>query len=145
MIDGYRYKSLFSFYFLNNKYHIQPNKSSHSYKHKLSSLGPPPPPPPPPPRRWESLSVRPFVHLSIPCCGHSNLVIFYWITSKFHIWIDSIKLLFKFEYKFSLTNDNQDGRHLSGCFCGQSSLIIYYPIASKFHILITFIKLSLRF
>ena len=60
--------------------------------------------------------------------------------------IASIKLLFKFEYKFSLTNDNQDGqqngRRLSICFCGQSTLIIYYPITSKFHIWITFIKLS---
>ena len=40
------------------------------------------------------------------CCGHSNLV----ISSKFHIWIASIKPWFKFEYKFCLTNDNQDGR-----------------------------------
>ena len=43
-----------------------------------------------------------------------------------------MKLLFKFEYKFSLTNNNQDGRQnglcLSFCFCGQSTLIIYYPI-----------------
>ena len=23
----------------------------------------------------------------IPCRGHSNLVIFYWISFKFHIWI----------------------------------------------------------
>ena len=77
----------------------------------------------------------------------SLLVIFYLISSKFHLWIASIKLLFKFEYKLSPINDNQDGRqhgrHLSICFCGQSTLIIYYPIASKFHILITFIKLSL--
>ena len=56
-------------------------------------------------------------------------------------------LVFKFEYKFSPTNDNQDGRQngrgLSVCFCEQSTLIIYYWITSKFHIWITFIKLSL--
>ena len=83
---------------------------------------------------------------SVGCRGHSILVIFYRITSKFHVWIASIKLLFKFEYKYSLTNDNQDGRQnghrLSICFYGQSILIIYYTITSKFHIWITFIKLS---
>ena len=56
---------------------------------------------------------------------------FYQISSKFYEWIASIKLLLKFEYKFSRTNDNQDGRQngrrLSICFCGQSTLIIYYP------------------
>ena len=31
----------------------------------------------------------------------SNLVIFYRISSKFHVWIASIKLLFKIQYKFS--------------------------------------------
>ena len=84
--------------------------------------------------------------ISVGCRGHSNLVIFYRISSKFHVWIASIKLLFNFEYKFSLTKDNQDGRQngrsLSICFCGQSTLIVYYPITSKFHIWITFIKLS---
>ena len=58
------------------------------------------------------------------------------------MWIASIKLLFKFEYKLSPTNDNQDGRQngrrLSICFCGQSTLIIFYPITSKFHISIFF-------
>ena len=50
-----------------------------------------------------------------------------------------------FEYKFSLTKNNQNGRRLSICFCGQSSLIIYDPITptiTSFHIWITFIKLS---
>ena len=60
------------------------------------------------------------------------LIRFIQISSKFHVWIASIKLLFKFEYKFSPTNDNQDGRqnghHLSICFCYQSTLIIHYPI-----------------
>ena len=55
-------------------------------------------------------------------------------------------LVFKFEYKFSQTNDNQDGqqngRRLSICFFGQSTLIIYYLITSKFYTWITFIKLS---
>ena len=55
-------------------------------------------------------------------------------------------LLFKFKYKFSPMNDNQDGRQngrrLSVCTGGQSTLIIYYQITSKFHIWITFTKLS---
>ena len=48
------------------------------------------------------------------CCGHSNLVIFNRISSKFHIWFASIKPWFKFEYEFCPTNDNQDGRQ-NGC------------------------------
>ena len=46
-----------------------------------------------------------------------NSVIFNRIYSKFHIWIASINLWFKFEYGFCLASDNQDGwqngRHLS--------------------------------
>ena len=57
------------------------------------------------------LSVRP----SVRC--HSNSVTFNRISSKFHIWIASINLSFKFEYGFCPTSDNQDGRqngrHLS--------------------------------
>ena len=49
--------------------------------------------------------------------GHSNSVIFNKIFSKFHIWIASINISFKFKYRFCLTSDNQDGRqngrHLS--------------------------------
>ena len=50
------------------------------------------------------------VCLSVHRSGHSNLVIFNQISSKFHIWIASIKLSFKFEYGFCPTNNNQDGR-----------------------------------
>ena len=49
--------------------------------------------------------------------GHSNSVIFNWISSKFHILIAFINLSFKFEYGFSPTAGNKDGqqngRHLS--------------------------------
>ena len=98
--------------------------------------------------------------ISVGCHGHSNLVIFYRISSKFHVWIASIKLLFKFEYKFSqnkmadkmaatykfiMKNDYQDGRQngrrLLICFCGQSTIIIYYQITSKFHIWFIFAPL----
>ena len=48
------------------------------------------------------------VRLSV--CGYSNLVIFNQISSKFHIWIASINLSFRFEYRFCLTSNNQDGR-----------------------------------
>ena len=54
-------------------------------------------------------------HLSVR--GHSNSVISNRISSKFHIWIATTNLSFKFEYGFCLTSDNQDrlqnGRHLS--------------------------------
>ena len=50
------------------------------------------------------------IRLSVRCCGHSNLVIFNMISSKFYIWIVSIKLSTKFKYGFCLTNDIQDGR-----------------------------------
>ena len=42
--------------------------------------------------------------------GHSNSLIFNWISSKFHIWIASINLWFKFEYGFCPTSNIQDGR-----------------------------------
>ena len=45
-------------------------------------------------------SACPSVCLSVRCCGHSNFVIFDRISSKFHIWIASIKFWFKFEYVF---------------------------------------------
>ena len=89
--------------------------------------------------------------VQVPICffmtnDNHNLVIFYQISSKFHVSIVSIKLVLKFEYKFSPTNDNKDGlqngRRLSICFCGQSTLIIYYRVTSKLHIWITFIKVA---
>ena len=40
------------------------------------------------------------VCLSILCGGHSNLVIFNWISSKFHIWIASIKHSLKLELRY---------------------------------------------
>ena len=52
------------------------------------------------------------VRLSVQ--GHSNSVIFNRISSKFHILIASINLLFKFEYRFCLTSGNQDGRQNGG-------------------------------
>ena len=49
--------------------------------------------------------------------GHSNSDIFNRISSKFHLWITSTNLSFKFEYRFCPTSDYQDGRqngrHLS--------------------------------
>ena len=71
--------------------------------------------------------------------GHSNSVIFYWISSKFHIWIASINLSFKFEYGFCPTTDYQDGPkkwppHINiGCR-GHSNSVIFNGIPSKFHI-----------
>ena len=54
------------------------------------------------------------VRLSVVTLTQSFLIQF---TSKFHTWIASINLTFKFEYWFCPTSDNQDGRqngrHLS--------------------------------
>ena len=79
----------------------------------------------------------------------STTSFFYQSFSKFHIWIASIKLSLKFEYKFCPTKVNQDGqrngRHLLVCIYRHSTLVIYYPIAAKFHIYITFISLSQKF
>ena len=47
---------------------------------------------------------------SVRCCGHSNLVIFNWISSKCQIWFASVMPWFKFEYEFRRTIYNQDGR-----------------------------------
>ena len=74
------------------------------------------------------------------CCGHSNSVIFNQISSKFHIWVPSIKLSFKFKYGFCLISDNQDDRqngcHLSVCTCvhccghSESFLIVFLSISN---------------
>ena len=47
-------------------------------------------------------------HLSVYTCGHSNLVIYHPISSKFYIWTTFIKLLFMSEYGFCPMNDYQD-------------------------------------
>ena len=65
---------------------------------------------------WACLSVR----LPVRCRGHSNLVIFNRIFSKFHI---IIKLLFKFEYIFFLSNDKQEGCKMAATI-GFSYLVI---------------------
>ena len=83
---------------------------------------------------WACRSVR----LSVRCCGHSNLVIFNWIFSEFHI---IIKLSFTFEYSFFLSNDKQEG-----CKNGRQdrSLLLshYNRFSSKFYIWIASFKLS---
>ena len=48
-------------------------------------------------------------HLSVCTCGHSTLIIYNLISSKFHVWT-TIKLLFMSEYEFCLMNDNHDCR-----------------------------------
>ena len=67
-----------------------------------------------------------------------QLHFFYQSFSKFHIWVASIKLSFKFEYEFCPTKVNQDGqrngRHLLFCTYRHSTLVIYYRIAAKFYI-----------
>ena len=83
---------------------------------------------------WACLSIR----LSVRCGGHSNLVIFNRIFSKFHI---IIKLSFKFEYSFFLSNDKQ-----AGCKNGRHDRSLYLShynrLSSKSHIWIATIKLS---
>ena len=99
---------------------------------------------------WQSsivfgLSVR----LSIRCCGHSNLVIFILISSKFHIRIASIKLCFKIEYGFFPMNDYQDGRQNGLSVCIHlllwSLLVNFNWISSKLQIWFAYIKPWFKF
>ena len=63
--------------------------------------------------------------------GHSNLVIFNRVFSKFHIWMASIEFSFKFKYKLCLTKDNHDGHCLSVICCrGHSNLVVFNQISS---------------
>ena len=84
--------------------------------------------------------------LSVHCQSHFNLVIFNQIFSKFHVWIASIKLLFKFEYRLCLMNNKQNGRRLSvSAVVVTLTGVIFNQISSKFHICIASIKLSFKF
>ena len=49
-------------------------------------------------------------HLSVCTCGHSNLVIYRLVSSKFHIWTTFMKLWLMSQYGFCPMNDNQDCR-----------------------------------
>ena len=69
------------------------------------------------------LSVRPSARLSVRCRGNSNLIVFNRVSSKLLIWIASVKLSFKFEYGFSPTKDNQDGRQ-NGRRISVSSVVV---------------------
>ena len=68
--------------------------------------------------------------------GHSNSVIFNWISSKFHIWIASINLSFKFEYGFCPTSITKMVDKMAAAYhCrGHSDLVIFYRISFKFQI-----------
>ena len=105
---------------------------------------------------WQSsivfgLSVCLSVPLSIRCCGHSNLVIFILISSKFYIWIASIKLCFKLEYGFFPMNDYQHGRQNGPCLsvCIHpllwSLLVNFNWISSKLQIWFAYIKPWFKF
>ena len=86
------------------------------------------------------------------CCGHSNLVIFNQISSKFHIWFASIKPWFKFEYEFCPTNDNKMADKMATVYqfasircCCHSNFVIFNQISSKFHIWFASIKPWFKF
>ena len=72
-------------------------------------------------------------HQSFCTCGHSNLVIYLLISSKFHLWITFTKLLFMSEYGACLINDTQDClktdipfycRALSGALCRSPTVLV---------------------
>ena len=73
----------------------------------------------------------PSVCLSARCRGHSNVVIFSQISSKFHIWIASIELSFKFEYNLFLSDDKQEGRKMAAT-TDLSNLVIIIRFRSNF-------------
>ena len=63
----------------------------------------------------------PSIRLSVRCRGHSNLVIFNQIFSKFHI---IIKLLFKFEYSFFFCQTINKKAVKKAATTGLSNLVI---------------------
>ena len=96
--------------------------------------------------------VRLSICLYVRCCGHSNLVISNQISSKFHIWIASTKLWFKFEYVFFQRTIIKMADKMAASFqfksircCGHSNLAIFNWISNKFHIWIAAIKLWFKF
>ena len=70
----------------------------------------------------------PSVHLSVRCLGHSNLVIFNRIFSKFHI---IIKLSFKFEYSFFCQTISKKAVKMAAT-TGLSNLVIIIGFLSNF-------------
>ena len=91
---------------------------------------------------------RPSVRLFIRCCGHSNLVIFNWISSKFHVCIASIKLWFKLEYCFFWQMIIKMADKMATPVCIHplfSDLVIFNRISSNFHIWFASIKSWLKF
>ena len=68
-------------------------------------------------------------HLLVCTCGHSNLVIYHSISSKFHIWTSFIKLLFMSEYGFCLMNNNKDCRKMDIPFSLQG--IMRFPVGIR--------------
>ena len=71
------------------------------------------------------------LHLSVCTCGHSNLFMFYTISSNFHIWTTFIKLLFMSECGFCPMNDNQDFRQNG------------YPLCAAGHYVGPFVEVGL--
>ena len=71
------------------------------------------------------------------------------ISCKFHIWIASIKLPFKFQYGFCLMNNDldfrQNGHRLCVRFRGHSNSVIFNLVSFKLNIWIASIKLVLKF
>ena len=93
-------------------------------------------------------------HLSISAVAVTLTVIFNRISSIFHIWSASIYLSFKFEYGFSPTSDNKDGRQngppkwpppINICYRGHFNSAIFNQSSSIFHIWIASIYLSFKF
>ena len=89
---------------------------------------------------------------SIRCCGHSSLVIFNRISSKFHKWFASIKPWLKFDYEFCRTNNTKMVDKMAAAYqfasvhcCGHSNLFIFILISSNFHIWIASITLWFKF
>ena len=90
--------------------------------------------------------------LSVCTCGHSNLVIYHQISSKFHIWTTFIKLLFISEYGFCPMKDNQDCRakvmflftvgHFAWALCRSLTVLVKIVIfcLSTSHLLINTCK-----
>ena len=87
---------------------------------------------------------------SIRCCGHSNLVIFNQISSKFHIWFVSIKPWLNMSFvrqTISKMADKMAATYQLASLrcCGHSNLVIFLRISSNIHKWIASITLWFKF
>ena len=84
---------------------------------------------------------------SVRCCGHSNLVIFNWISSKCQIWFaSSLNMSFVGQTLTKMADKMAAAYQFASLrCCGHSYLVIFLRNSSNFHICIASITLWFKF